>query len=59
MPHTPLRSARPSPILIAAQGATGIDGIVEAPVARRGILVGLVKNPGNASTANNEMALAA
>jgi len=40
-------------------GATGFDGIAETQVARRGILVGLVKNPGNASTANNEMALAA
>jgi len=27
-------------------GATGFDGMNETRVARRGILVGLVKNPG-------------
>ena len=40
-------------------GATGFDVVIEMTVARRGILVGLVKNPGKKSKANDNLALAA
>jgi hypothetical protein len=58
-PTYPLAFSEPAAHNDLVLGATGFDGIVEAPVARRGILVGLVKNPGNDSTANEELALAA
>jgi hypothetical protein len=40
-------------------GRPGFDVMVEAVVARRGSLVGLVKNPGKKTKANDNLALAA